>query len=80
MCIRDRHYGVLKPGQQFVRRGKTAPELHQLLERKGFKFQIAPNDYYRFGKDDDWPDPDKQPLICVYAVSYTHLDVYKRQT
>ena len=48
-------------------RGKAAPELHELLERKGFKFLVGPaDDFYRFGKDDDWPDPYKQPLISVY--------------
>ena len=23
--------------------------------------------------------PDQETILCVYAVSYTHLDVYKRQ-
>ncbi len=61
------HDAAPKPGEQFVRRAKAAPELHELLERKGFRFQDGPaDDFYRFGKDDDWPDPHKQPLISVY--------------
>ncbi len=62
-----RHDGIPKPGEHFVPRVKAAPELHELLERKGFKFLEGPADnFYRFGKDDDWPDPYKQPLISVY--------------
>jgi hypothetical protein len=58
---------VLKPGEQFVARGRAAPDLHALLERKGFKFLAGPaDDYYRHGTDDEWSDPYKQPLICVY--------------
>jgi hypothetical protein len=61
-----RHDGILKPGEQFDPMGKTTLELHELLERKGFSFQIGP-DYYCFGKDDDWKhDPAERPLICVY--------------
>lgn len=46
--------------------GKTTPELHALLERKGFSFQTGA-DYYCFGKDDDWQhNPAQRPLICVY--------------
>ena len=48
-------------------RGKAAPEPHELLESKGFKFLVGPaDDFYRFVKDDDWPDPYKQLLISVY--------------
>jgi len=61
------HEGAQEPGEQFVPRGRAEPGLHELLERKGFKFLEGPADhFYRFGKDDDWPDPYKQPLISVY--------------
>jgi hypothetical protein len=47
--------------------GKAAPELHELLERKGCSFVAAP-DYYCFGKDDEWKDKllGERPLMCVY--------------
>jgi hypothetical protein len=62
-----RHDGGPKPGERFVPRVKAAPALHELLERKGFKFlEGSADNFYRFGKDDDWPDPYKQPLISVY--------------
>jgi hypothetical protein len=62
-----RHNGILKPGEQFDPRGSAEPELHELLERKGFIFQIG-SDYYCFGKDEDWQDKPlgERPLICVY--------------
>jgi hypothetical protein len=62
-----RHDGITKPGEHFDPMGPAATELHELLERKGFSFQIGP-DYYCFGKDDEWQqhNPLERPLICVY--------------
>ena len=40
-----RHDGVLKPGDQSDPIGKAAPDLHELLERKGFSFHVGA-DYY----------------------------------
>ena len=60
-----RHSGILKPGEQFDPTGKATPELHELLERKGFSFQSGA-DYYCFGKDDDVKRPAERPLISVY--------------
>jgi hypothetical protein len=61
---------MVKPGENYDPRGKAEPELHELLERKGFKFLIGPDDYYRFGKDDDWEHkpPAERPLISVYGI------------
>jgi len=61
-----RHDGI-KPGEQFDPMGRAEPELHELLERKGFSFQVG-SDYYCFGKDEDWQDMllGERPLICVY--------------
>jgi hypothetical protein len=50
-----KHDGVIKPGERFDPMGQAAPELHKLLERKGFAFQPLA-DYYCFGKDSDWQD------------------------
>ena len=60
-----RHDGILKPGEQFDPMGKATPELHELLERKGFSFQVGAG-YYCFGKDDDVTHPAERPLISVY--------------
>jgi len=62
-----RHDGVLKPGEDFDPRGQAGPRLHELLERKGFKFQPG-SDYYCLGEDIDWygKDLSQRPLICVY--------------
>ena len=62
-----RHDGILKPGEHFDPKGEATPELHEVLERKGFSFQIG-GDYYCFGKDDDWEhnNPSERPLISVY--------------
>jgi len=62
-----RHDGVIKPGEQFDPAGKAAPKLHELLERKGFSFQLGP-DYCSFGRDEDWQDKPigSRPLISVY--------------
>jgi hypothetical protein len=62
-----RHDGILKPGEQFDPMGEAPPELREVLNRKGFSFQLGP-DYYSFGKDDDWiHDPAERPLISVYS-------------
>lgn len=34
------HDGIVKPGENYDARGKAEPELHEQLERKGFKFLI----------------------------------------
>jgi len=62
-----RHDGILKPGERFDPSGKAAPDIHQLLEHKGFTFQIGA-DYYCYGKDEDWQDKPlgERPLINVY--------------
>ena len=62
-----KHEGFLKPGEHFDPRGQAAPKLHELLWRKGFKFQPG-SDYYCFGEDVDWygKDLSERPLICVY--------------
>ena len=62
-----RHDGLLKPDEHFDPMGMAAPDLHELLERKGFIFQMG-SDYYSFGKDDDWQNKPigERPLICTY--------------
>jgi hypothetical protein len=62
-----RHDAILKPGEQFDPSGKAAPELHELLERKGFIFQTG-SDYYLYGKDEDWQHKPfgERPLISAY--------------
>ncbi len=59
--------GFENPARSLFLGGKPHRELQELLERKGLKVLVWPaDDSYRFGKDDDWPDPYKQPLISVY--------------
>jgi hypothetical protein len=61
-----RHDGISKPGEHIDPMGEATPELHELLNRKGFSFQIGP-DCYIFGEDDDWiHNPADRPLISVY--------------
>jgi hypothetical protein len=63
-----RHDGIIKPGEHIDPSVKAAPQLHDLLERKGFSFQVGP-DYYCFGKDAEWESRKnllERPLISVY--------------
>jgi len=61
------HNHNVKPGFPYVLMVKAQPEIHELLERKGFHFQ-GPSDYYCHGLDSDLYDkePIKRYLICVY--------------
>jgi hypothetical protein len=64
-----RHDGITKPGEHFDPLVQAAPELHELLERKGFSFQGVGSVYYCFGRDAEWESHNNQlerPMISVY--------------
>lgn len=62
-----RHDRVLGMGEHSDPCGKAETALDDLLERKGFFFQLG-SDYYCYGRDEQWLDKqiETRPLICIY--------------
>ena len=74
MCIRDRFYN----GTPLRLLGQEGDWTRVALGLNGPEGWMMTR-YLAFGGEMDEVEPVFPPLMYVLAVSYTHLDVYKRQ-
>ena len=92
MCIRDRGLGVWPPehveeildarsraaaGPTAVARGLTLISLEEETELR--PVIAAENKEWKYSLDQSGTVAEKQSFLTIEPVSYTHLDVYKRQ-
>ena len=74
MCIRDSG----DPGQQFFSDGLSESLIDALSRIKGLRV-IGRTSSFQFRNSKDDARSIGKKLGVIYPVSYTHLDVYKRQ-
>ena len=69
---------ITEENLKYLEDGQVAALVYQPLYEEAFKTMEYLDTLFRGGEVPAWTDLDA-PLVYVGAVSYTHLDVYKRQ-